>query len=118
MADIVIRGIPDEVVARLDQLKGDGSREAFLRRKLSEIADAGEVPPPRIGKGIRAFTPSGGKVRIVNYRESTGGGASNLGQKEFDAYQRASLLVDSRNGGKWQEAIEVLQGAGFEVFWD
>lgn len=116
--DIAIRGIPDEVVAQIDSIKGDLSREEFIRQKLAQIAEAGEVPPPRHGKGLRAFTPTGGKVRIVQYIETVGGGAAKLSQEEFSAYQRARLLADPRNGGKWQEAQAILEKAGFEVFWD
>lgn len=116
--DIAIRGIPDEVVAKLDQLKGNLSREEFIRQKLAAIAETGEVPPPRFGKGLRASTETGGKVRIVQYIESVGGGASELSQEQFSAYQRARLLADPRNGSKWQEAQAVLEAAGFEVFWD
>ena len=116
--DIAIRGIPDEVVAKLDQLRGDESREGFIRQKLAEIAEAGEVPAPRFGKGLRASTPTGGKARLVAYTADVGGGASNLSQEEFDAYQRAKLLAAPANGGKWGEAREVLEAAGFEVLWD
>lgn len=116
--DIVIRGIPDEVVAALDQLRGDESREGFIRRKLAEVAEAGEVPPLRFGKGLRASTPTGGTARIVQYTEGVGGGASRLTEGQFAAYKRARLLADPRNGGKWQKAKEVLEAAGFEVFWD
>lgn len=116
--DIAVRGIPDEVIAKLDQLRGDTSREEFIRQKLAEIAEAGEVPLPRFGKGLRASTPAGGKVRLVQYTEGVGGGASNLSQEQFEAYQRARLLADPRNGGRWQEAKQVLEAEGFEVFWD
>lgn len=116
--DIAVRGIPDEVIAALDELRGKTSREEFVRQKLAEVAEAGEVPPPRFGKGLRAFTSTSGTVRIVQYTESVGGGASSLSEEQFAAYQRARLLADPRNGGKWQEARQVLEAAGFEVFWD
>lgn len=116
--DIAIRNIPDEVIAALDELRGKTSREEFIRQKLAEIAEAGEVPPPRFGKGLRASTPTGGKVRIVQYIESVGGGASSLSEEQFAAYQRARLLADPRNGGKWAEAKAILEEVGFEVFWD
>jgi len=116
--DIVIRGIDEEVVAMLDQLRGDTSREEFIRRKLAEIAAAGEVPPSRHGKGLRAFTPTGGKARLVQYIESVGGGAAQLSEEEYAAYQRARLVAHPRNGGKWAEAKRLLDEAGFEVFWD
>ena len=116
--DIAVRGIPDEVIAALDQLRGDTSREEFIRQKLAEVAEAGEVPAPRFGKGLRAFTPTGGKARLVAYTADVGGGASNLSQEELAAYERAKLLAAPANGSKWDEAKAILEAAGFEVFWD
>jgi len=118
MTDIIIRNLPGEVVHGLDSLKGDLSREEFLRRKLAEIVEAGEVPTLRHGQGLRAFAPSGGAVRLVQYVENVGGGASGLTRDEFDAYKRARLVADPRNGGDWAKARETLVKAGFEVFWD
>lgn len=118
MTDIIIRNLPNEVVMGLDSLKGDLSREEFLRRKLAEIVEAGEVPTLRHGQGLRGFAPSGGKVRLVQYVESVGGGATNLAQEEFDAYKRARLIADPRNGGDWAKVRDILVKAGFEVLWD
>lgn len=118
MADIIIRNVPEEIVMQLDSIKGDLSREEFLRRKLAQIADAGEVPQLRHGQGIRAKTAAGGMARIVQYTASVGGGASNLTQNQFDAYKQAKLIADPRNGGDWAKARTVLESAGFEVFWD
>ena len=118
MADIIIRNVPDEVVHQLDVLSGNLSREEYLRQRLAEIAEIGAVPQLRHGQGIRAFTPTGGKVRLVTYIESVGGGASGLSQEQFDAYKRARLLADPRNGGDWAKARAALEAAGFEVFWD
>lgn len=118
MATINIRNVPSEILAQIDVLKGEQSREAFLRQKLAEIAAAGEVPPPRHGKGIRAFTEDGGRVHLTQYIEYVGHSAVNLTQEQFDVYQRAHLLASPKNGGRWAEAISLLKEAGFEVFWD
>jgi len=106
--DILIRSIPKEVVAQLDSIKGQLSREEFLRRKLAEIAEIGEVPQVRRhNQGLRGFTEGGGTVRLVQYTASIGGGATNLTQEQFAAYQRAKLIADPRNGGNWQQAKEI-----------
>lgn len=43
MKDIKIREVPEEVVIKLDKLKGSMSRNEFLRQELSEIAKRNEV---------------------------------------------------------------------------
>lgn len=116
--NITIRNIPEEVIAQLDSIKGPLSREEFLRRKLAEIAEIGEVPQVRQGQGLRGYTETGGKVRLVQYTASIGGGASKLTPEQFDAYQRAKLIADERNGGQWIEAKEILKAVGLEVYWD
>lgn len=118
MTDILIRNVPEEIIHGLDQLKGKLSREEFLRRKLVEIAEAGEVPRLRHGQGLRAYTENGGHARLVAYTASVGGGAGNLTREQFDAYHRAKLLADPRNGEDWAKARKALEDAGFEVFWD
>jgi hypothetical protein len=73
-----------------------------------------------VQKRLRCFAASGGKCSLIQY-DGVGklsGGASNLSQVEFDAYQKAKLVADPRNEGDWDKAIEILKAAGFEVFWD
>lgn len=117
MADIMIRNIPDDIAARIAEIaEASGqSREAYLRQRLAEIAEAGEIVP-RWGDGFKCFAKSGGEVTLRSLAESISGGAKNLTEKEFAAYQRARLLADPRNGSKWGEARKVLEEAGFEVF--
>lgn len=43
MKDIKIREVPEEVVVKLDKLKGSMSRNEFLKQELSEIAKRNEV---------------------------------------------------------------------------
>ena len=120
--DILIRSIPKEVVAQLDSIKGQLSREEFLRRKLAEIAEIGEVPQVQQGQGLRGFTDDlsshGGRIRLVAYAASIGGSAQNLTPEQFNAYQHAKLVADPRNEGNWQRAKEILEAAGLEVYWD
>jgi len=120
--DILIRNLSDEVVAQLDIIKGDLSREEFLRRKLAQIAEAGEVPEIKQGQGLRAFTadlsPHGARIRLVAYAATIGGSAQNLTPEQFNAYQHAKLVADPRNEGNWQRAKEILEAAGLEVYWD
>lgn len=117
--NITIRNIPQEVIAEIDRIKGQLSREEFLRRRLAEIAEIGEVPQVRPGRGLRGFNnKTGGTVRLVQYTAGVGGGCSNFSQEQFAAYQQAKLLADPRNGGDWAKAKEVLEAAGLEVYWD
>ena len=43
MKDIKIREVPEEIVIKLDKLKGSMSRNEFLKQELSEIAKRNEV---------------------------------------------------------------------------
>ena len=43
MKDIKIREVPEELVIKLDKLKGSMSRNEFLKQELSEIAKRNEV---------------------------------------------------------------------------
>lgn len=118
--DILIRNVPDEIVEAIENeaaIAGT-SRQELLVGLLSERF-GGENSPLRAGEGLKGLTPTGGVVVIRSLGpDSPGvqGGAKNLMQDEFDAYQRAKLLADSRNGSRWQEARRVLEEAGFEVF--
>ena len=117
--NVTIRNIPQEVIAEIDRIKGQLSREEFLRRRLAEIAEIGEVPQVQPGRGLRGFdNKTGGTARLVQYTAGVGGGCSNLSQEQFDAFQRAKLLADPRNGGQWELAKETLEAAGLEVYWD
>lgn len=116
--NITIRNIPEEVIAQIDAIKGPLSREEFLRRKLAEIAEIGEVPQVRQDQGLRGYTDTGGTVRLVQYTASVGGGASDLTQEQFAAYQRAKLVADPRNDGDWTEVKKILEAVGLEMYWD
>lgn len=115
--DILIRDVPEEIVQRIDELarKANQTRQGYLLGRINDLAK-GDWQPVRHGQGFKCFTPTGGEATIRMYSESVGGGADRLTQAQMDAYQRAKLLADPRNGGRWAEAREVLEKAGFEVF--
>lgn len=117
MADIIIRNVNDETASAINALAlaAGMSREEWLRRKLETIAQTGEYQP-RIGQGIKAIASNGAEATIRLYQEDVGGGAKNMNQKQFTAYERAKLLADPRNGARFAEARKVLEEAGFEVF--
>lgn len=67
---------------------------------------------------IRAFASNGAKCTIEQMLPyGTGGGASNMTQEQFSAYERARLTADSRNSGDMGKAKQILEAAGFEVYW-
>lgn len=66
---------------------------------------------------ITGTTSTGGSVKIVLYDpkggdSNVGGGAKNLGQKEYDAYKKAKAAMAKGDEAK---ARAILQAAGFEV---
>lgn len=117
--DILIRDVKEEVVEALDRLARETgmSRSSYIRARLTDAAQAGRLPA-RFGEGYRAFASGGGKATLK--RGGPGDrvqrGARKLSQEEFDAFQRACMVADPRNGGDWLEARRILEAAGFEVF--
>lgn len=117
MTDLLIRNVPDAVVARLDEQAStkNQSRQAYLLAILEDAAGS-DYRPTQWGGGYKAFTKSGGKCSLLRGDGHTMGGASNLTQAEMDAYQKAKMLASPKNGGQWLEARQVLLDAGFEVW--
>lgn len=67
---------------------------------------------------FKAFASNGAKCTIQQMLPyGTGGGASNMTQEQFNAYERAKLTADKRNQGDMDEAKQILEAAGFEVYW-
>lgn len=117
MTDLIIRNVPDEVIAEIEAQaeKANQSRQQYLLTRLTELSEVG-WQPSRPGEGIKCFSPAGGEVTLKRLVESVQTGAKNLTQAEYKAFQRAKLLADPRNGGKWSEARKILEDAGFEIF--
>lgn len=51
------------------------------------------------------------------YNVGTIGGAKNCSQELAEAYERAKLIADKRNQGDLWKAKEILEAAGWEVYW-
>lgn len=117
MTDLLIRNVPDEIVSRLDSQAGikNQSRQSYLLAILEDVASS-EYIPTKWGEGYKAFTPTGGKCSLSRGNGYVSGGATELTQAEMDAYQRAKMLADPKNGSRWAEARQVLVDAGFEVW--
>ncbi len=66
---------------------------------------------------IEGNSGKGGHIKIVLYDPkggiyNVGGGAKNLNQSEMQAYKIAKVKVAN---GEYQNAVRVLENAGFEV---
>ncbi|MFQ3615853.1 MAG: hypothetical protein SNJ57_09490 [Cyanobacteriota bacterium] len=118
MASITIRDIPDDAIARIDEmLDGKKSREAYLREL---IVSASEAPAPiklRWGQGLKAISPNGGDGVLRNLETTVSGGFNSLTQAEANAFSLAKIQADPRNGADWAKAKATLESAGFEVYW-
>jgi hypothetical protein len=92
------------------------SFESWARQYLDRAA-TGPITRPRYGyKGI---AENGATITIKRHSDGpngTGGGAANCSQEQFDAYQRAHLLVSRNEPGDRERAAGLLQAAGFDVF--
>lgn len=117
MTDLLIRNVPDEIISRLDSQAAikNQSRQVYVLALLGDAASSDYIPT-RWGEGYRAFTPSGGKCTLIRGDGYVSGGATELNQGQFDAYKKAKMLADPKNGSRWAEARQCLIGAGFEVW--
>lgn len=117
MANITIRDIPDDAIAAIDAMLQGKSREAYLRDLITQAAESPAPVQLKWNQGLKAIAPEGGNATLKNMVESVSSGANNLNQVQFDAFQRAKMQADPRNGGDWAKAKETLESAGFEVYW-
>jgi plasmid stability protein len=117
MANITIRDIPDAAIAAIDAMLQGKSRESYLRELITQAAESPAPVQLKWNQGLKAIAPSGGNATLKNMVESISSGASNLDQSQFDAFQKARMQADPRNGGNWAEAKKTLESAGFEVYW-
>lgn len=117
MTDLIIRNVPEDILAELDRLAevANQSRQQYLMTRLAELVEAGPIPA-RWGEGFKAFTSDGGEITMRRLDASIQAGAKDLTQAQMNAYQRAKLLADPKNGSRWAEARKILEQAGFEVF--
>lgn len=117
MTDLIIRNVPDEILAEVDKLAeaANQSRQQYLLTRLTELAENGPLPI-RLGEGFKGYTPDGGEITMRRADVDLSTGAKNLSQEQMDAYRRAKLLASPKNGSRWAEARKILEEAGFEVF--
>jgi len=117
MTDLIIRNVPDEVLAEIESQASlsNQSRQQYLKTRLEELAEVG-WQPASYGDGLKCYTPNGGRVTLKRLTEGVQTGARGLTQEEFEAYKRAKMLVSPKNGSQWAEGRKILEAAGFEVF--
>ena len=67
---------------------------------------------------IKAFGDGGATCTIQQMLPyGVSGGAKNMTPGQFAAYERAKLTADKRNQGDLEKAKQILEAAGFEVYW-
>lgn len=115
--NLTIRNVPDDAIARIDAMLNGQPRESYLRDLIIQISKAPELSQPQWGQGFKVIAPGGGSGTLRSLETSVSGGCTNFTQKQFDAFQKAKLLIDIRNGSRWEEAKKILEDAGLEVFW-
>jgi len=110
--NIIVRYLPDDVVAAIDALAASRgqTRQTFLAEHLTRIAEGARQ---EMGRGIKGFTPQGGRVLIQECQISNAVGLT--GEQEL-AFERARLLADPRNGSQWDKARQALESVGMDVF--
>lgn len=115
MPDILIRGVPDEVHARLkEKATSDGKAlEAWLREQMMLLA---AMPTIKKRYTFRAFGPNGAYATVKREHEYVQRGAKDCSQEQFDAFQRAALLAERNELNDYEEAYKLLLSNFEEVF--
>lgn len=108
MPDILIRDVPEEVAQALtEKALRDGTmdRQAWLRKKLTELAQV----PERYA--FRVYGQSGGKGAIRRHSDhpnGTGTTFSNFSQEEARAMEQAENLIRRNGVGDKEKAYNLL----------
>ncbi len=107
MADLSIRGVPEEVHATLkEKAASDGkSLEMWLRERLAMLARQPVVKHRYI---LKAFGPEAAYAQIRRLEDDMGGGAKNLSQGQMDAYRLAQEYVKRNAPGDRENAHDLL----------
>ncbi|HEX3640086.1 MAG TPA: hypothetical protein VHV10_02225 [Ktedonobacteraceae bacterium] len=115
MKDILIRDVPDEVVAALSEKAraADMDRQDWLREHLKELASQPVLKKRYV---LKAFGPEASFATIRRLEDSAGGGASNLDQEQMSAYNLAQEFVKRNAPGDREEAIAKLKAHFEQVF--
>lgn len=115
MAQKLIRDIPDEIMSAIEEKAGaDGmNAEAWIRAQLIQLA-----AQPTIKKrySFKAFGESGAYITIERKHDIVQRGAKNCSQEQFDAFQKAALLVERNELGDYEAAYKLLLQNFDEVF--
>ena len=117
MAQKLIRNIPDEVMAALEQKASAAgtNSEDYIRQMI--IRDAG-LPLVKVRYGIRFLSENGaahGTIRrYEDHPNGVGGGCGSLSQEQFDAYNTAKELVRRNQPGDRERAFALL-GKHFDI---
>ena len=115
MAAISVRDIPDEAwgAFKARATANGTTAEAMIRQWVIAQAES----PMRYG--FKALGPGSAKATLERYSDhpnGVGGGATNLDQAQYDAYQRAKLLMARGAAGDREEARQVLAAVFDDVF--
>ena len=119
MPDILIRDVPEEVMAALSQKASAAGKDrmSFIRDLLIKLA-AEPIITERYA--IRFYAddgPAKGSIRrFSDGLNGVGGGCSDLSQEQFDAYKKAQDLVRRNSLGDREEAIFLLKSHFNNVF--
>lgn len=115
MAQKLIRNIPDEVMAIIEEKAGaDGmNAEEWIRSQLVQLA---AKPSVRKRYSFKAFGSNGAKATIKREHDFVQRGADGCSQEQFAAYQKAALHAERNEVGDYEEAYRLLKAQFEEVF--
>lgn len=117
MADVLIRGLSDDEVEKIDNLASaaDMSRQTWLKEVISNATKA-HVVKERYAIKVYGLNGRGTIQRHGDGPNNVGGGFADFTANEADTFQKAKDFVIRNQPGDRERAIGILQNAFEEVF--
>ncbi len=119
MAQKLIRDIPDEIMAAIEQkARSNGQNaEAYIRDLLVKLAAEPIITERYAIRFYADDAPAKGSIRrFSDGVNGVGGGCSDLSEDQFGAYKKAQDLVRRNSLGDREEAIFLLKSHFNNVF--
>ncbi len=119
MAQKLIRDIPDEIMAAIEQkARSNGQNaEAYIRDLLVKLAAEPIITERYAIRFYADDAPAKGSIRrFSDGANGVGGGCSDLSEDQFGAYKKAQDLVRRNSLGDREEAIFLLKSHFNNVF--
>lgn len=119
MGEMLLRNLPDDTLKALtEKAQAAGKdRQSYVVEHLIEWASEPVVKTRYALRFYNDKTPGHGTIRrLSDDVNGVGGGAANMDEKSFKAYQKAQDLIRRNQPGDREQAIHLLKECFENVF--